>query len=79
VPCRLGGGAPAPEETKARDAAELTDRAYQRAGQNKTARKLIELSPRHWRVAEAARLAGTGQSRQQLTRNVTGEQPKRIA
>jgi hypothetical protein len=47
VPCRLGGGAPALEEAKALDAAARTDRAHQRADQNKTARKLIELSPRH--------------------------------
>jgi 1-acyl-sn-glycerol-3-phosphate acyltransferase len=75
VPRRLGGGVPTPEEATALDEAELT----QRADHHKTVRKLIDLSPRRWRVSKTARLAGTGESRRQMARNATGEQPKRIA
>ena len=42
---RLGGRCADREEAKALDAAELTEWADQRADQNKTARKLVELSP----------------------------------
>lgn len=77
VPRRLGGGAPTPEEAKALDEAELTERAYRRSDRDKPARKLVELSARRWRVAKAARPAGTGESPR--ARNVTGEQPQRIA
>jgi hypothetical protein len=51
VPHRLGGGAPSPDEAKALDEAERTQRANQRADSDKPARKLVELSP-----AEADRL-----------------------
>jgi hypothetical protein len=65
---RLGGAAPTPEEAKTPDEAELAERVHQRAGQDKTARKLIELSPRRWRVAKTARLADIGESRRQMAR-----------
>jgi hypothetical protein len=79
VPRRLGGGAPCPDEAKALDEAERTQRANQRADHDKPARKLVELSPRRWRVAKTARLAGSGVSRRQMARGAIGEKPKEIA
>jgi hypothetical protein len=79
VPSRLGGAAPTPEEAKALDEADLIQRANQRADHPKTARKLVELSPRRWRVVKTARLPGIGESRRHIGRTATSEQPKQIA
>lgn len=64
VPRRLGGAAPTPAEAEALDRAELVEREQRRADHDKTARKLIDLSPRRWR---------------RMVPHASGEQPKRIA
>lgn len=64
VPRRLGGAAPTPAEAEALDRAELAERERRRADHDKTARKLVDLSPRRWR---------------RMVPHASGEQPKRIA
>lgn len=78
VPRRLGGGAPTPEEAKMLEEAEFAERARKRAKRDETARKRVELLPRHRRFAKTKHGGNTDQ-RRRVTPYDTGERSKLIA